>query len=257
MIEIHPSALAEWMQCEKRGIHRALFPKPPAGPRIEHISAWVGTAVHALVADDPVTPPPQFRQFDKLTPTISVAYNQIHFMATAIREHLETLHWTPIASELHLPPVPLSGLSWSWPDELRLTGTIDLLAERWDDRGIIADIKTGKTLHKGWMQLGAYALRYAYDAPEVDGVELPVISELAIIHCPRPAVMEKPTVTVDTRPTKPLLVEATRALKRVIENTNHPDFAPATPSERCRFCDHPTCPVRVQDYNPRGVRNEP
>ena len=251
-MQLRPSQLARWMQCEKQGIHRAHFPPEP-GPRVEHVAGWIGSAVHAALAGDSEPIPPKFLSFDDLTPTFAVARAQITRMVPAIEAVLALNDFTPLAHELHLPALTFVGNDTfpDWPADLQLGGTLDLLcAGGPDDAGIVADFKTGRTFEAGWLQIAAYALRYEWSPP--DDPRLPVtIGEAAIVHCMRPAVLKPAQATLLRQPIEPLMDEAVRVLNRVIASHLDPESAPATPSERCRFCEHPRCPVRTADYSTR------
>ena len=239
-VTIHCSHLPHWTRCEKGQLD--LLVNPPAAVEApEHVAAWIGKAVHAVVAGEPAPLMPRMLVFDKVTPTPRFAHRQVEVMAHAVNGVLEGSGWTMLGQEIQLEPYA----SLDWIPELRLVGRPDLLAL---DAGstVLADIKTSREFIGAWLQMGGYGLCAS---------DLPDLTTFATIHCPRPEKLIDTIIKAEihTRPAKPIMVEAERVMQRISDLLHNEDLAVASPSrDRCGYCSHPDCPVRSHDFVQRG-----
>ncbi|MCY4471146.1 MAG: PD-(D/E)XK nuclease family protein [Thiotrichales bacterium] len=251
-ITIHPSRVADELACEKAGVWRML-----TGPTEHakyndhvHVASWIGSAVHARVAEAAEPPPDELLVYDELTPTMRRARAQVDQLAEAVSDAIRQRQWDVVAHELNLGPITLPG----WPPSVDIEGTADLLTRnRRSGRGILSDVKTSRDVYPGWLQLGCYAL--LYDAVGIEGPPgVPHDLEgVAIVHAPRPAtLLAKPHADVLYAPVTEVVFEARKALARLVTNLIHPNDAPAAPGTGCRWCPHPTCVVRERHYAPRN-----
>ena len=236
--DLHCSQLADWAVCEKSKVWRTanagLYPE-----RDDHVATWIGTMVHAVVAGQESVPTPNMLVFDEITPTLRIAQLQIVKMASAILRRIRAEGWTVLSQEDELHPY------WhqDWLPGMSLVGRSDLVAQTIDWTVVLADIKTAREFRSAWLQLGGYAILYheTYDM---------FPSKLATIHCPRPAHLEGADVTIYYCDTQAAMTEARRVANRVSDLMQDPDKAVAAPGNRCRYCDHPDCPVRSVEQQP-------
>ena len=236
LIEIHCSALANWALCEKAALWRMMDPGTGDEP-IEHVATWMGSAVHARVAEEDPPDEPKLIVFDKMTPNIKYARAQVERMAEAVTDKLIEVDWFVITREREVAPVD----SPNWIPQLRLVGRTDLDVISASGITITADVKTSKEFFPAWIQLGGYAL-----------MQDPEPVRVATIHCPRAAlVQDQPPVEIYYADAAECADEAARIMSRISELLEDGSKAVAAPGNRCRFCKHPTCVVRSRDYSPR------
>ena len=132
------SAISDWTTCEAMAL---TDPRPEA--RV-HVAAWVGTLAHAYTLGTPDPEPPARLRFDALTKTA----HQANIQASAIaRESLRILD--------------VEG--WSIMEaEREVTGNGDYRAPghhgmaKGTKRSAIIDLKTGRHIGAGWLQVGGY-----------------------------------------------------------------------------------------------------
>lgn len=252
MITIHPSRLAEWVACEARAVERHVFHGDTslARPREEHVSAWIGQAVHARLAGAASPPAPRLMVFDKTTPTMRHAEAQAATLYRAMRAWLDASGWEIVAHEVRIGPVVPPG----WPSGIELDGTLDLLGYTDAGAAFIGDFKTSRETYPAWLQLGTYAVAYSVaDLSDITAAPAPSsLRTLAVVHCPRPKdVLDEPRVEVHPRPMRPIVRMAHKVLKRVLANIQDPESAVPSPGAQCAWCQHATCMVRARGYDPR------
>lgn len=239
-VTVHCSHLPHWTRCEKSQLYLLANPQT-ALEAPEHVSAWIGKAVHAAVAGEAMPEVPRLLIFDKLSPTLNVARKQVDGMVAAVNGALFSSGWTLLGQEVQLQPYA----DPEWIPELRLVGRPDLFALSTGST-VLSDLKTSREFIGAWLQMGGYGLCACGELPDID--------EFATIHCPRPESLFDPIkVEIHVRPARPIMLEANRVMVRISDLLANDDEAIASPSrDRCSYCPHPDCPVRSHDYAPRG-----
>ena len=245
-IEIHPSTLTDWMSCERSACDRFWNPRPHQEAAI-HVAAWIGTAVHAHVLETEIPPFPSRDgiRFDRITATQAQAEDQVERMTDKIRRLMDSEIVRSGMSILKREQVSKPWRMGHWPNNVEMVARPDLISVTADAMRVIWDIKTSEKFTPAWLQLGAYAL-----AEHDDSFPL---KALGVIHCPRGdcgASDGHPDLYFNHDPED--CMEAARAvLERVVELIRTPGKSLVSPGRRCQWCDHPTCPVRAQDFSPR------
>ena len=245
-IDIHASRLVDWAICEKSEIQRHNYPKAAADEPMPHVATWMGSTVHAIAAGQEPMSPPKLQVYDDITPSLRHAWVQIDVMAAAVMEKTASARWEIIDRELTLPPMTHD----QWPVNLRLVGRLDIKARQtapYTMGILIADIKTAKEFAPAWIQDGAYGLMHeaAYGEDET-------VSRLAAVHCPRPKL---PATAAKCEiyycDAEAAMNEAFRIMVRIGDLLRDSELAYPAPGNRCRWCDHPNCVVRSQEFSPR------
>lgn len=169
-VTLRPSGLWRWQQCEKRALAEIRMPVVDDRP---HIAAWVGTEVHARVANpDHQVSDAGMAVYDKRTPTQNFANKQVKEIAESVTDALEMARIEIVAQEREMGlATPFDAYPW-----LHMTGTVDVVGLH-DTYTVLLDIKTGDQLDHAWLQLGAYALL-------MDDIDMKP-DRAIILHAPR------------------------------------------------------------------------
>ena len=224
---LHPSQLAKWSQCERYGLNEHLSPRKD---RPAHISAWVGTAAHQLIAGGEVPPAPERVRFDPITPTMDKAFGQARLIHRAFTDLVRAQGWKVLRSEY-----PVSALV----GRTMVAGTVDLIvAGCWGRQRAILDLKTGRSAPHVWLQLGAYALALGEMGTPVD--------DLGVVKIYRG---ETGASDYELRPAAPIMAEIESQLERVTEVLEGERPAEARPGMHCPRCGVSDCLLR---YHPRN-----
>lgn len=200
--------------------------------RGEHVATWMGTCIHSIIAGAGEVEPPAALVFDGITPTLSVAWQQIDAMAASINAKLLEEGWKVTAHEYAPEPVVYDDLDGA---PVRLIGTIDLkMATDYARRRAIMDLKTSAEYRAAWLQLGGYDL-------------LDPVDTLGTIHCPRPPTLIDDPVTdihYNKLPAAAVADQAFRVLRRAAAILHDDQLAIAAPGTRCASCPNDGCIVR-------------
>lgn len=238
-IEIHCSQLARWSSCEKAQLQAFFAPnlKEDTG---EHIATWMGSAVHARIAEEEQPPFPESLRYDEITPTWQMAALQVEMMVESVQMALEVECWTILEQETELEPYR----DTDWLPELYLVGRKDLYAMDVNCCRVVADIKTARDFRPAWIQTGGYAL-----CAMAAGYK---VHKVAAVHAPRPNIMNPvEPAQVYERPVRPVITETLRLMERISELIEEEDRAVAAPGDRCKWCQHPHCFVRSMEQAQR------
>ena len=223
------SAIADWTTCEAMAL---TDPRPEA--RV-HVAAWVGTLAHAILLNEPKSWPPSRLRFDATTKTAHAADVQALAIAREARRVLDVEGWSIMEAERE---VTGDGD----------TGHLDILAWHGETkRTAIIDLKTGRGVGAGWLQVGGY-LTLLRSGPafvatthamsyRVDGLHG------GILHVPRVAVSKEPKATLEMRDGGSL-VQAWAAAKDRIDAVLAGAVALRSPGQHCGRCTA-NCAVRV------------
>lgn len=228
--DIHCSSLPQWAVCEAQQVWKLTHAEDrPA--RGEHVATWMGTCIHSILAGAGEVAPPDALVFDGITPTLSVAWQQIDAMAAAINAKLLEEGWEVTAHEYAPDPIVYDDLDGA---PVRLIGTIDLGLYASLRRRATVDLKTSAEYRAAWLQLGGYAL--------LDPVDV-----VGTIHCPRPpTLIDEPVAEFhyNKLPAAAVADQAFRVLRRAAAILHDDKLAIAAPGTRCASCPNDGCIVR-------------
>ena len=207
------SAIADWTTCEAMAL---TDPRPEA--RI-HVAAWVGTMAHAILLGTTLEPRPLRQRFDATTKTAHAADVQALSIAQEASRTLDAEGWSIMERELVV-------------SDNGDTGHLDMLAWHEDTKQTaIIDLKTGRDIGAGWLQVGGYLALKSHTA---DG---------GILHVPRVAVDREPKATLEMRDGGSL-VRAWSAAKDRIDAVLAGAIPLRSPGQHCGRCAS-DCPVRI------------
>ena len=219
-----PSNLGAWAACARHQWGREV-----AGvPRIPEVATWVGTAVHAMLAEKAFPPEPAYMHYDSTTPNLIVAVGQVSEIASAVREQLAAQGMVPVQWEIET----IKGFC---------PGTIDVLLMRDGREPILGDVKTGVTIGAGaWLQLGAYFDSYQQTFPNTRFPLMPDPRRVAVIHAPRPKFGALTKCTIEIRDGEACMVEAEHWAEQAngwADNAHDWHDVPASPGIACSSCE--------------------
>ena len=212
-----PSTLGAWASCARRQWHRQFTDRPQSAS----VDRWVGSAVHATLADQTPSPAPAYMRYDAVTPNLTVALAQVADITSEIREKLAVWGLVPVEWEIAT-------------DEGFCPGTIDVLLMR-DREPILADVKTGDSIGAGaWLQLGAYHDAYCKTFPD-----RPDPIRVAVIHAPRPKFGQLCACTIETRDGEVCAGHAKHWAGQADRWAEEDSWlkVPASPGTRCLTCE--------------------
>ena len=251
------SAIADWTTCEAMAVSD---PHPEA--RV-HVAAWVGTLAHAYLLEDrghldgtklgysvkelyQLPEEPVRLRYDAITPTAHAVEVQAHALASEALRCLDLAGWTIMEAERE---VKGEGV----------TGHLDILAWHGETkRTAIIDLKTGRDIGAGWLQVGGYLEllgRMAIDAGwQHEGAYLVLPGDISaradtraeyggILHVPRVSISKEPKATLEVRYAVDLMNAWTTAKSR-IDAVLAGATALRSPGQHCGRCTA-RCPVRV------------
>lgn len=209
---IRISSIGQWATCERQALH---FPRRSARTAV---SAWVGVAAHALLSGADMPDPPRRITFDPTTRTVHEARHQATMLSNAGRVTLEDAGWHPYLVEhaVHADP---------W------TGHADLICWHQGRGDAIIDLKTGRSIEAGWLQVGAYAL--AHDQ---------YVGEVGILHLPR---QQKGQAAVLEMRDADTVKAVTKAQMNRVSDVLAGAVPLAQPGMHCARCSDTVCPVRA------------
>ena len=214
------SDIGAWTTCEAMAL---------ADPRQEarvHVAPWVGTMAHALLAGDPLPEPPARLRYDTMTSMPFEAQVQAQSIARVAAERLAIDGWVVMATERLLTG-----------DDV--TGHLDILAWHSDtQRTAIIDLKTGRDVGAGWLQVGGYLQLMSDEAGMWPAVEWG-----GILHVPRVRVDVEPKATLEFGAAGEL-VRAWQAWGGRIRAVQSGATALRSPGQHCGRCSA-LCPVRI------------
>lgn len=252
------SAIGRWAECEYRTLHEP----ERAGPELViGAGAWVGTLAHYHLTSTLVEraggrrprPPsaPERIAFDSISPSSTVCQLQARLIHGAVMAQLMQYiafvdrTETETGLEVHYDV----GSERSDVVGASLTGHYDLIASMQLPNGVrrrvLIDLKTGRSVGQGWLQVGGY-LQLLADSPrlEVD-VRKQVPEWGGIIHCPRKRENQTLNCTIEVRPADELRRAFQSAWQRVQSVVNTGESAVARPGGHCRYCEVDECAVRA------------
>ena len=229
-VNLHASSLIDWTRCEQGTLWATTHPES-SEPQAEHVAGWIGSCVHAWAADlyGDIPAPPDPMRFDRITPTLDIAYRQIDRMGKRIAHYVRDQGWDIRRHELSVEG-GVDGI----PHWLNILGTLDL--EVWTAIELwILDLKTGAFPRGVWLQLGTYGALHER-----------LVNRLGCLHFPRVRIDEDlPEPVLEVRPAGPVIEAAVAVIQRVGRLIAKPEAAIPAPGGWCQFCNHPTCAVRV------------
>ena len=213
------SAIADWTTCEAMALSD---PRPEA--RV-HVAAWVGTLAHSILLMRTFLEQPQRLRFDTVTPTAHAATVQARAIAKEGNRLLTAKGWSIMESERE---VAGNGD----------TGHLDILAWHGEtQRSAIIDLKTGRGIGAGWLQVGGYIQLLSDES----GV-WPAVQCGGILHVPRVAVSKEVRATLEVRDSVGL-TQAWLVAKSRIDAVLDGATALRSPGPHCGRCSA-NCPVR-------------
>ena len=218
------SAISDWTTCEAMALSD---PRPEA--RV-HVAAWVGTLAHYRLqwrqTEDLLEEPKRLR-FDALTPGGYAAAIQARAIATAAFRLLDAEGWTIMEAESE---VKGNGD----------TGHLDILAWHGETKQTaIIDLKTGRGIGAGWLQVGGYIQMLGDEAGR-----WPAVDSGGILHVPRVAVSKEPKATLEVRDGYDLVRGRGLTAKERIDAVLAGTTALRSPGLHCGRCTA-NCPVRI------------
>ena len=214
------SAIAAWTTCEAMALSD---PRPEA--RV-HVAAWVGTMAHAILLNtEPESWQPRLR-FDATTKTAHEADVQSLALAKEATRVLKDKGWSIMEAERE---VKGNGDA----------GHLDILAWHGETkRTAIIDLKTGRDIGAGWLQVGGYIQMLGDEAGR-----WPAVDDGGILHVPRVAVSKEPKATLEVRDSADL-ARVWRTAKSRIDAVLAGAMALRSPGQHCGRCSA-SCPVRI------------
>ena len=215
------SEIADWTTCEAMALSD---PRPEA--RV-HVAAWVGTLAHAwMLGQVGLLETPSRLRFDPLTKTAHQAKVQARAIALESLRILDVEGWEIMEAERE---VKGQGL----------VGHLDILAWHGEtERTAIIDLKTGRDVGAGWLQVGGYIQMLGDEAGR-----WPSVDSGGILHVPRVAVSKEPKATLEVRDSADL-EWAWLTAKARIDAVLAGATALRSPGLHCGRCTA-SCPVRI------------
>ena len=165
---IRPSNLGKWSACARKTYANIVAPR--VGRGVNHISQWVGSAAHAVLAGDHLPDADGYMLYDTITPNLAVAKFQVEDIFETTLKILGGMGFEPVGWEV---PVATDDVD----------GTIDVLLknETLVPECIIGDLKTGQRIPAGtWLQLGQY-----FDAYDSMMTDTNLGARILLLHVPR------------------------------------------------------------------------
>ena len=126
-----------------------------------------------------------------------------------------------------------------------ISGRPDLIGVRATGGKVIMDLKTSADFTPAWLQIGAYTM--------VESEQEGAVEAIGVIHASRKmcgAGDGWPEIFWNNQP-EGCMQLAEAALDRIVHLIRNPGQALVSPAKHCRWCDHPSCPVRVKEYSSR------
>ncbi len=235
-MNIHPSQLAKWSQCERYALDEAT-----AGikDRVPHIASWVGTAAHKLIAGEDAPEPLHLARFDAITPNFEQAQKQALSIYRNFTRIARWKGWRVEHSEL--PVEALVGRTM-------VTGTVDVIVRtgHLSTLRALLDLKTGRDAPHGWIQLGAYALALDAASVPIDRLGLIAIRRQDLDESRFEDDMEKLSRSVQLRPAIGIMEDVKAQLERVTEVYQGEQDALARPGLHCSYCNVSGCLLRYR-----------
>ena len=214
------SAIADWTTCEAMAL---TDPRPET--RV-HVAAWVGTLAHALLSGIERPKTLARIRYDPITPTPHAVTVQVQTIAYEARRCLDQAGWSIMESEREVT-------------DNGLIGHLDILAWHGEtQRSAIIDLKTGRGIGAGWLQVGGYIQLLSDES----GV-WPAVQCGGILHVPRVAVSKEPKATLEVRDSIGL-TQAWLVAKSRIDAVLEGATALRSPGQHCGRCNA-VCPVRI------------
>ena len=215
------SAIADWTTCEAMALSD---PRPEA--RV-HVAAWVGTLAHCILLNTwPESWQPPRLRFDATTKTAHEVDVQSLAIAKEAKRCLDRKGWSIMEAERE---VKGNGDA----------GHLDILA--WHGKTkqtAILDLKTGRGIGAGWLQVGGYIQMLGDEAGR-----WPAVDSGGILHVPRVAVSKEPKATLEVRDSADL-ARVWRIAKSRIGLVLRGAPALRSPGQHCGRCTA-NCPVRI------------
>ena len=231
------SAIADWTTCEAMALSD---PRPEA--RV-HVAAWVGTLAHAYLLEDrghldgtllaysvkelyQLPEEPVRLRYDAITPTAHAVEVQAHALASEALRCLALAGWTIMEAEREVKGDGDAGHLdiMAWHAETMQTAIIDL--------------KTGRGIGAGWLQVGGYIQMLGDEAGR-----WPAVESGGILHVPRVVVSKEPKATLEVRNAADL-ARVWRTAKSRIDLVLRGAQALRSPGQHCGRCAA-NCPVRI------------
>lgn len=227
---VWPSSLGRIARCERHGIEWRLRKREP---RLRHVGAWVGEAVHAKLAGQ-AEPDEEALRCDDITPSLAVARRQVARMAESLRRNLEVEQINPLEFEY-----PFEAVFENEGAKCVVRGYADIVAAT-PFNNVVADLKTGRGDPGVWLQLGLTAGCLQQE----EAFEAPV--QCVLIRCPRVKLDRPLEIHFEFREAHDLYAPAVEWAGRAAQLQN--GAAPMiSPGQHCVLCPSENCPVRAYE----------
>ena len=214
------SSINQWSQCEAKAL------RAPTTPYRQSAAALVGTAAHAALAGLPSPELPRRVSWDQTTPSAFHLWKQAQAIADTGGEALDRDGWFVDEYE-----------EFVFDDEN--TGTrrhhckaLQIMAQA------IIDLKTGRSVGGGWLQVGGYALLASLAGHDIKTV--------GILHVPRVKLGVEPKAALTLRPVKGVAQAYEAQLLRVKAIVEQGAAATYSPGDHCGWC-RVDCAVRAKE----------
>ena len=237
-MNIHPSQLAKWSQCERYALDEATT---GSKNHVPHIASWVGTAAHKLIAGEDAPEPLRLVRFDAITPSFEKAEKQALSIYRNFTRVARWKGWKVEHSELAVDALV---------GRTMVTGTVDVIVRipgHLRTLRALLDLKTGRDAPHGWIQLGAYALALDAAAVPIDDLGLIAIRRQDLDESRFEEDPEKLSRSVQLRPALGIMEDVKAQLERVTEVYQGEQDALARPGLHCSYCNVSGCLLR---YSP-------
>ena len=213
------SSIGAWTTCEQKALQT-----PPREPYRQSAAALVGTFAHAILAGLPVPKLPHRVSWDQTTMSEFHLLRQADAIAEAAKDELDDAGW--IVEEYE---------EFVFGDDN--TGHADVIANHAEHGKAVIDLKTGRAIGAGWLQVGGYIMHAGFAGHR--------IAMGGILHVPRVKLNVEPTPTLTMRPALRLQRAWEDAAERV-DQVVKGRVATYSPGDHCGWCSV-DCPVRAKE----------
>ena len=223
------SDVGNFVTCEAM----ALQDKPPS--KSMSAAAMVGTMAHAYVSGQTRVDVPEIIRWDNVTPTKRVALAQAGSIADKVEHLLEQSDLHVRALEYEVDVVTHLPIHIGPDDNPYDTGRIDIMGVC-DVGGVVLDLKTGRDIGAGWLQLGGYLSSFDTYVEAARG---------GILHVPRMAIGKDQAGTLEIRDREDLVYLWDIQRSRIDDVTCHGHDPMRSPGSHCKYCAVADCAVRA------------
>ena len=227
---IHPSSIKRWARCEASAIHYMQdIHSKDREKHAPHVASYVGSAVHAKVAQVEHPPAPLFIKYDKETPTMKVANKQTEKLSMLAIEKLRELRLFIADSEVDF--------DFQINEAVEVRGRVDAIVEiQLTGELCLLEIKCKEPDPTDLHQIGAYALFMRKESPN--------LKHYCILYLPRTITSLEEVVVVKGEIDK-IKEPAFNMMKRIVHVLSSVDEETYTPGYHCAKCALEECHMRI------------